>query len=98
LGYHTLVPVGTALWWMIWGGKALRWGQLPYWLLWPLGYCVYALIRGGFEGDYPYFFLDVGRFGAARIAMNIAGLVVVFALMGVLIVLVARLMRRAAPD
>ena len=30
--------------------------------------------------------------------MNIAGLVVVFALMGVLIVLVARLMRRVAPD
>lgn len=98
LGYHTLVPLGMLAWWLIWGGKRLRWGQLPYWLLWPLGYCVYAMIRGGIEGDYPYFFLDVGRFGAPRIAMNIAGLVVVFALMGALILLAARLLHRPARD
>ncbi len=94
IGYHTLVPIGSALWWLIWGGKALHIRQVPFWLLWPLGYCLFALLRDLAEGNYPYFFLDVGRFGALRIALNIVGLVAVFALAGLVIVLLARLLRR----
>ncbi|GAB4273511.1 MAG: hypothetical protein Kow0013_27430 [Pararhodobacter sp.] len=91
-GFHTVVPVGTALWWLTFAPKALRIVQLPYWLLWPLGYCVYALARGALDGRYPYFFLDLDRFGTAYVAGYIAGLVAAFALVGLILWLIARLL------
>lgn len=60
-----------------------------------MAYCLYALVRGAFEGRYPYFFLDIGQFGALRVAVNIAGLVAVFALTGLAIWTTARLLPRS---
>ena len=91
LGYHTLVPSGSVLWWTLWGDKRVRLADLPWWLSWPLGYCVWALIRGQVEGRYPYFFFDLDRFGAGVVAGYIAGLVVAFALMGLVLLVIARL-------
>lgn len=66
-GYHTVVPLAYALWWLVWGSAGTRLSRLPVWLIWPLAYCVYALLRGQIDGRYPYFFLDLGRLGPAAV-------------------------------
>ena len=64
--------------------------DLPHWLIWPCLYCLYALTRGQISGRYPYPFLDVAALGWPMVALNIAGLVMVFAMLGLI-----RLARRA---
>ena len=80
--FHLGVPGATLLWWLAYGDHGLALRRLPLWLIWPVLYCIYALIRGGFTASYPYFFLDVARFGWGQIGLNIMGLVLVFALAG----------------
>lgn len=94
LWLHTLTPLIAVLWWLGWGGRALTLADVPRWLIWPAGYCLYALLRGQIDGIYPYFFLDVGRFGAARIALNILGLCLGFALAGLVLLGIARALAR----
>jgi hypothetical protein len=94
LGLHTVVPLATLLWWLAFGNKGQRLARIPIWLIWPGSYCLYALVRGHFTGRYPYFFLDVARFGPVQIALNIAGLVVTFAIGAALLWLIARPLRR----
>ena len=91
---HSVVPLLAVLWWVIYAPqRRLPWRVAAYWLVWPLGYLGYVLVRGAFEGIYPYFFLDVGRFGAAQIALNVAGLGLAFWLAGLGMIALAR--RRA---
>ncbi len=40
------------------------------WLVFPVLYVVYSLIRGHFVGWYPYPFLDVAKLGAGRVLVN----------------------------
>lgn len=87
---HAFVPLAMVLWWGGFGPRRLPLKALPIWLIWPVIYCLYALIRGGIEGRYPYFFLDIGRFGGVQIAINIVGLVVVFAAFGLILWVLAR--------
>lgn len=94
LGFHTLVPIGVALWWLLWGGRGLRLTQVPYWLIWPSAYSAYALVRGQFDGIYPYFFLDIGTQGVGGVALYGLGLLVGFALLGAVIVGVSRVVPR----
>lgn len=93
---HTATPVLTGLWWLAFGGHGLRLSRLWVWLLWPFGYCLYALGRGLTDGTYPYFFVDVGRYGWAQVGLNIAGLVALFALAGLVLWGIARALGRAA--
>jgi hypothetical protein len=93
-GLHLFVPVATLLWWLAYGPRDQPLRRLPLWLIWPVAYCLYALIRGALTGRYPYFFLDVARFGATQIAINIVGLVLVFAVAGAVIWGMGRLTRR----
>lgn len=95
-GFHVAIPLLTVLWWGAFGPKPLTLSALPLWLLWPTAYCGYALVRGGIEGKYPYFFFDVAQFGAVQVAINVAGLVTVFAGAGLLVWLAGRLLPRSA--
>lgn len=92
--FHTLVPVLVPLWFAAFGQNDLRLSRLPLWLIWPLVYCIYAMIRGQVTGIYPYFFVDVAQFGLPRILLNIAGLVAVFALAGLMLWVLARALNR----
>jgi hypothetical protein len=93
---HTLAPLAVLVWWLLCGGKNLSLRQLPLWLLWPVAYCLYALARGLADGVYPYFFLDIGQYGAARVVLNVVGLSLAFALAGMVLIGVASIFRRFA--
>jgi hypothetical protein len=93
---HVAVPVLMPLWWLAFGPRDLRLRALPIWLGLPALYCLYALIRGGVDRTYPYFFLDVGRFGLPTVLLYCTGLVAVFAVCGLVLWAVARVIRRSA--
>lgn len=66
---HSAAPPLAALFWVACVRKgALTWRDPLLWALYPLGYVVYALVRGGATGRYPYPFLDVARLGWAVVA------------------------------
>ncbi len=93
LGLHRIVPVLTAFWWLRHAPRTLALRDLPFCLIWPLAYCAYALLRGGFTGFYPYPFLHLGRLGFEAVALNIGGLALAFAGLAALLWLIGRFIR-----
>ncbi len=88
---HVIVPFLYIFYWLFLLPKqGLAWKQLPGWLLFPLGYLVYIIIRGALTGFYPYFFVDVKSFGYAAVALNAFVLLIVFALLGALFIAIGR--------
>lgn len=93
---HTAVPLAFVVYWVLFAPKAgIRLAHLPIWLLYPLIYCGYALWRGSIDGIYPYPFLDAGTLGLQAVVINVAGLLVFFAISGAVTIGLARLMARA---
>nr|WP_281496153.1 Pr6Pr family membrane protein [Marivita sp. S6314] len=96
---HTIVPMAFALFWLTCVAKhALRYRDILPWLILPLVYCIYAMIRAQADGVYPYFFLNLANLGLARTALNVLGLLLVFAGVGALIVLVAKALTRLSSN
>lgn len=93
-GLHTAVPVATALWWLAFAPKSVSLRDLPFWLIWPATYAVYALIRGAMTGFWPYPFLDASALGWSLVALNVALLVAVFAGLGLALIALARRLSR----
>jgi hypothetical protein len=70
-GLHTAVPVLTLIWWLVAVGKRNLTMQVAgFWLVWPLIYLVYAILRQAMTGFVAYPFLDLAGLGPARVAMN----------------------------
>lgn len=72
---HYVSPALTLLFWLIFAPKGrLRFRDAFYWMLYPLAYCAYALVRGHHTGWYPYPFLNVTELGLERVLMNSAAM------------------------
>ncbi|MCF6303859.1 MAG: Pr6Pr family membrane protein [Rhodobacteraceae bacterium] len=83
---HTIVPILFILDWVIFADKSgLRIKHPFIWLVFPVAFCLYSLVRGAIIGWYPYPFLDVITLGYPMVAANIAGLVAAFLLVGMLV-------------
>ncbi len=88
---HYLVPVLSLAFWVIYVPKSYFTFTDPFlWILYPLGYLVYAMARGSLDGWYPYFFIDVGVIGYAKSMLNAAVLSAVVLIIGFVIVIVTR--------
>ena len=88
---HTLSPILGVVYWV----RAVPRGQLQWrdpviWLIYPIAYLIYWLIRGPLVGYYPYFFVDVNELGYGGVAMWSGILIVVFLVLGSLMVLIDR--------
>ncbi|MDP1556234.1 MAG: Pr6Pr family membrane protein [Hyphomonas sp.] len=86
---HTATPVLVTAGWLLFDRKdGLSFKALPLYLLYPVGYTLYALARGAGDGFYPYPFIDVSQIGYPRAFLNIAGLTGAFVIgAGVIILL-----------
>lgn len=74
---HYVTPPALAAWWVVYVARAgvaraLRWQDAALFMLYPLAYAVYALLRGSIEGRYPYPFLHVDRLGWGRVLLTVA--------------------------
>ncbi|BBH32562.1 MULTISPECIES: Pr6Pr family membrane protein [Pseudomonas] len=65
----------------------VEWRDVWPWLIYPLVYFIYALVRGHFIGSYPYPFIEVDTLGYPRVFIN--AVMVLLGFMGVSLVLVA---------
>lgn len=79
---HYLIPILFIIDWVITAGEeSYKKVYALYWLIYPLIYLVYSLIRGLIINWYPYFFIDLNRFGAL-IILFIAILTLLFYSLG----------------
>ena len=61
---HYLMPVVMVADWLFQPPRStLTLGHLWYWLLYPVAYLVYSLVRGSFVNWYAYWFIDPARAG-----------------------------------
>ena len=93
LGLHGLMPVAVVLWWLVFAPKAVRRRDLAVWLVWPVVYGTYALLRGQISGDWPCPALDVAGLGLLRVARNAAALLLGVWLVGCVVLGLARRLR-----
>lgn len=83
---HAVIPLLYLAYWLIFAPKqGLAWKQAPAWLLYPLAYMIYVIIRGTFSGFYPYPFIDVVQLGYPKALQNAALILVLFLLIGAVI-------------
>lgn len=92
-GLHTATPLLMGLWWLAFAPKDIGLRNIPQWLAVPVLYGAYALVRGSMTGFWPYPFLDVGILGPVQVAVNLAVSLAGFAVLGAVLVGLARLLR-----
>ncbi|RUW72764.1 MAG: hypothetical protein E5W38_04880 [Mesorhizobium sp.] len=86
---HYVTPLVFVLWWLIAGADgSTRWRDISWWMIYPLAYLAYALIRAPFAGEVPYPFLDVAKNGAASVAISALTTTALFLVLCALAVLV----------
>lgn len=84
---HDLVPLLFVAYWLFLVPKGeLNWRMPLSWLIYPLVYLPYVLIRGLSTGRYPYPFLDAGELGLGVVLVNTVVLTIVFLVLGELFV------------
>ncbi|WP_348631705.1 Pr6Pr family membrane protein [Mesorhizobium sp. M1D.F.Ca.ET.234.01.1.1] len=76
---HYVAPLIFVLWWLIASvDGSTRWRDISWWMIYPLAYLAYALIRAPFAGEVPYPFLDVAKNGAAGVAVSALAITALF--------------------
>ncbi len=78
---HLVFPVAVVLDWLL-APPRVRIDRVhaALWLVYPLAWLVYTMIRGGIVDWYPYEFLDPGRDGTLAVLAYCVGIAVFFAL------------------
>ncbi len=80
---HDVVPVLYVLYWLLFVSRnSLPWRSVLLWLVYPLVYLSYTLIRGALSGGYPYPFLDAGSEGYGHVFLSVSMLLAAFAALG----------------
>ena len=88
---HDVMPVLYALYWWFYVPKGvLRWSHVGLWILYPLVYFAYILLRGHLLGVYPYPFVDVEKLGYAQTFFNASGILAGFVAVALIVVLLDR--------
>jgi hypothetical protein len=89
---HLVIPLLFFIYWFIFQSKKpLHWKNIFPWLLFPLLYCIYTLIRGQLSGYYPYPFMDLTQLGMDRVLVNMGAMLVLFLVISILLVGITKL-------
>jgi hypothetical protein len=93
---HDVTPILYVLFWFFFVPKGtLRWSQPLYWLIYPVLYVLYCLVRGAITGLYPYYFVDVTLLGYPKAIFNTALLLIGFCVVSLIAVAIDRLAGRS---
>jgi len=89
---YSVLPLWCIAYWVLYvtGKRRLLWKVVPSWMLYPIAYCIYTMIRGSRTGWYPYPFLDVRVLGYSSVLIHIGWVIAVFAGVAVLFVVAAK--------
>ncbi|WP_434560425.1 Pr6Pr family membrane protein [Pseudomonas sp. R1-6] len=76
---HDIMPVLFIIYWGLWVPKGtLRLGHVGLWMIYPLVYFAYILLRGDLLAAYPYPFIDVTSLGYPQVFINAGGVLAGF--------------------
>ncbi|MBT2338867.1 MULTISPECIES: Pr6Pr family membrane protein [Pseudomonas] len=76
---HDVVPLLYIIYWWRWVPKGtLRLGHIGLWVIYPVVYFAYVLLRGNLLAAYPYPFIDVADLGYPQVFINAAGILLGF--------------------
>ncbi|MGW5225761.1 Pr6Pr family membrane protein [Nocardia niigatensis] len=93
---HRVIPiVMVADWLLVAAGLVPTVRLILGWLAYPLAYGAYTLMRGPFEGWYPYPFIDPRSQGYVQLSVGLVTMAVVFAILGVIVAALNGLVPRA---
>lgn len=95
---HSIIPVFTLVYWFLYEKHTeTSWKSIPSWLLYPLFYLAYILIRGSFSNFYPYPFVNVTELGLQKVLINSSVLVFVFLSIALGLVACSKVLSKRAP-
>lgn len=78
---HTVLPILYLLDWLIYAPKhRMSFKSIPYWLIYPAAYGVWAIAKGYLTGSYPYPFLNMAELGLMGVTINMVGFVALFSI------------------
>jgi hypothetical protein len=84
---HDVMPLLFLGWWWCCVPKGtLRLRHIALWLIYPLVYFAYALLRGHVLAAYPYPFINVDKLGYPQVFINAGGLLVGFVGIALLVI------------
>ena len=84
---HSVVPLLVLIYWYMYEEKpAGSYRQVFSWLVYPLAYLCYILVRGNFSGFYPYPFADVAALGMKKVLINSGMLLLFFLFLSALLI------------
>ncbi|MBK0383950.1 Pr6Pr family membrane protein [Pedobacter sp. SD-b] len=76
---HSLIPILVLLFWYLYEEKSIiKWKSILGWLLYPLVYLIFILIRGYFTNYYPYPFVNVLNLGLSQVIINSLMIMILF--------------------
>ena len=95
---HVFIPVTFVLYWTIFvPKKQLNWNVFP-WLIYPLLYGIYVLIRGAFVNYYPYPFLNVLQIGYPKVMISFCVLLILFLVVSLILVAIGKVFFKKANE
>jgi len=96
---HYVMPILYMLDWLLFTPKGqLTWKDALRWLLFPLGFAVWALFWGAIFGFYPYPFIDVGQLGYSTVFRNACFVALGFLVVGLVYVAIDYWLRQRQVD
>ncbi|MHC8328677.1 Pr6Pr family membrane protein [Pseudomonas sp. LB1P83] len=88
---HDVMPLlFLAYWWLCVPKGSLRLRHIGLWVIYPLVYFAYSLLRGHELAVYPYPFIDVGTLGYPQVFVNAGGLLAGFVVIALIIIALDR--------
>jgi hypothetical protein len=89
---HQLGPIFIVAWWLLWPSrKAILAREAWWWLVFPVVWIIYTLIRATFTGWYPYPFLDPSKVGGwGGVTLYILGITLAFVALAQFVAWVSR--------
>ncbi|MCZ2459302.1 MAG: Pr6Pr family membrane protein [Chitinophagales bacterium] len=92
---HSVIPLLVLLYWILQQGhKELKYKDSFLWLLFPLLFLIYTVIRGHYTSFYPYPFLDVNVIGVNKVILNSLILTIVFLVFSIALIWINRIMHK----
>ncbi len=89
---HTVIPLLYIAFWLIVAVKdGLNWRSIFAWLIYPLGYFLFILIRGTISGFYPYPFIDVVELGWNKVIANSLFITGAFIILSLFIIMISKM-------
>jgi hypothetical protein len=86
IALHDAIPLLYPFYWLVFLPKgSLRWSDPAWWLVFPVLYFLYSMLRGAAFGIYPYPFFDIAKLGSVQVWLNGIAFLAAFSGLGVIL-------------